>query len=106
MDLEGFSSELFIIWQVVWAALSGHVPKYGDVSEPPHPPLSHNAFDSVISSTVPRQTLCVDDMAQGKQKFKAQRPGGGKKQNQKQKGPKKGGKNVSEQCLEWHFVIS
>lgn len=33
-------------------------------------------------------------MAQGSQKFKAQRPGGSKKpQQNKQKGPKKGGKN-------------
>ncbi|XP_076120701.1 UPF0390 protein zgc136864-like [Alosa pseudoharengus] len=34
-------------------------------------------------------------MAQGKQKFKAQKPGGGKKQTQKQKGPKKGGRIIA-----------
>ncbi|KAL2086159.1 hypothetical protein ACEWY4_017218 [Coilia grayii] len=34
-------------------------------------------------------------MAQGKQKFKAQRPGGGKKQQHKQKGPKKGGRIIA-----------
>ncbi|XP_018616810.1 leydig cell tumor 10 kDa protein homolog [Scleropages formosus] len=36
-------------------------------------------------------------MAQGKQKFKAQRPGGVKKQQQqhKQKGPKKGGRVIA-----------
>ncbi|KAJ8283443.1 hypothetical protein COCON_G00022930 [Conger conger] len=34
-------------------------------------------------------------MAQGKQKFKAQRPGGVKKQQNKQKGPKKGGRIIA-----------
>ncbi|XP_043093993.1 UPF0390 protein zgc136864 [Puntigrus tetrazona] len=34
-------------------------------------------------------------MAQGKQKFKAQRPGGAKKQQQKPKGPKKGGRIIA-----------
>ncbi|XP_030636080.1 leydig cell tumor 10 kDa protein homolog [Chanos chanos] len=34
-------------------------------------------------------------MAQGKQKFKAQRPGGGKKHQQKIKGPKKGGRIIA-----------
>ncbi|KAG7487086.1 hypothetical protein JOB18_046112 [Solea senegalensis] len=35
-------------------------------------------------------------MAQGSQKFKAQRPGGSKKQHQsKQKGPKKGGRAIA-----------
>ncbi|XP_072513310.1 leydig cell tumor 10 kDa protein homolog [Salminus brasiliensis] len=34
-------------------------------------------------------------MAQGKQKFKAQRPGGAKKPQQKPKGPKKGGRVIA-----------
>ncbi|XP_073716282.1 leydig cell tumor 10 kDa protein homolog [Misgurnus anguillicaudatus] len=34
-------------------------------------------------------------MAQGKQKFKAQRPGGAKKQQNKPKGPKKGGRIIA-----------
>ncbi|KAK2818253.1 hypothetical protein Q7C36_022186 [Tachysurus vachellii] len=34
-------------------------------------------------------------MAQGKQKFKAQRPGGAKKQQNKAKGPKKGGRIIA-----------
>ncbi|XP_028828380.1 leydig cell tumor 10 kDa protein homolog [Denticeps clupeoides] len=34
-------------------------------------------------------------MAQGKQKFKGQRPGGAKKQPPKQKGPKKGGRIIA-----------
>ncbi|XP_062866451.1 leydig cell tumor 10 kDa protein homolog [Trichomycterus rosablanca] len=34
-------------------------------------------------------------MAQGKQKFKAQKPGGGKKPPNKQKGPKKGGRIIA-----------
>ncbi|KAJ8363088.1 hypothetical protein SKAU_G00119190 [Synaphobranchus kaupii] len=34
-------------------------------------------------------------MAQGKQKFKAQHPGGVKKQRNKQKGPKKGGRIIA-----------
>ncbi|KAM4603492.1 leydig cell tumor 10 kDa protein homolog [Polymixia lowei] len=37
-----------------------------------------------------------EKMAQGKQKFKAQRPGGSKKpQQNKQKGPKKGGRIIA-----------
>lgn len=34
-------------------------------------------------------------MAQGSQKFKAQRPGAAKKQQNKQKGPKKGGRIIA-----------
>ncbi|XP_051983236.1 leydig cell tumor 10 kDa protein homolog [Xyrauchen texanus] len=34
-------------------------------------------------------------MAQGKQKFKSQRPGGAKKQHDKTKGPKKGGRIIA-----------
>ncbi|XP_013856682.1 leydig cell tumor 10 kDa protein homolog [Austrofundulus limnaeus] len=34
-------------------------------------------------------------MAQGAKKFKAQRPGGNKKHQQKQKGPKKGGRVIA-----------
>ncbi|XP_012684750.1 leydig cell tumor 10 kDa protein homolog [Clupea harengus] len=34
-------------------------------------------------------------MAQGKQKFKAQRPGGGKKPSQKPKGAKKGARTIA-----------
>lgn len=58
---------------------------------------------SIVHSTVTRQAYVVD-MAQGKQKFKAQRPGGGKKPSQKPKGAKKGGKNALWQSLEWQFV--
>lgn len=43
-------------------------------------------------------------MAQGKQKFKAQRPGGAKKQQTKPKGLKKGGKICENICVFVYFL--